>query len=90
MDAKKPIGRPTKHILQSQGGDSDLLKFYCTTNETTYGQHWEKFKPRNGRHVGTGYQANLRPGRYYNGALDHLDNPTMGYVAMFWIKSFWI
>ena len=75
---KIPYGVPTKHVKSSHGGDSDVMKFYCTTNNTTYGHKYENFKPRTTRHTGTGYQANFRPGVYYSARLDHLDNPAMG------------
>ena len=75
---KLAYGVPSKHILKSQGGDTDLMKFYCTQNATTYGQKWSKFQPRTGKHTGTGYLANFRPGVYYTERLDQLDNPVMG------------
>lgn len=76
----KPLdyGVPNKHILKSYGGDSDVMKFYCTTNNTTYGRKWAKFEPRNGRHTGTGYVSNHRPGVYYSARIDEVDNPAMG------------
>lgn len=76
--SKVSYGVPTKHILQSKGGDSDIMKFYCTQNETTYGRKFSKFEPRKGKHTGTGYLANFRPGVYYSKRLDDLDNPAMG------------
>ena len=78
MMGKLPYGVPNKHVLQSQGGDTDIMNFYCTSNATTYGQKWSKFQPRGGRHTGTGYLSNFRPGVYYDERLDHLDNPVMG------------
>ena len=75
---KLPIGRPDPHMLKSKGGDTDVMKFYCTQYGTTYGKKFSKFQPRNGRHTGTGYLSNFRPGVYYNDKLDEIDNPTMG------------
>jgi len=78
---KLAYGVSNPHIQQSKGGDSDLMKFYCTTNATTYGRKFSKFQPRPGRHTGTGYQSNFRPGVYYTPQLDELDNPTMGRIV---------
>ena len=77
---KLPYGPATRHIKQSYGGDTDPLKNYCTQYGTKYGQHFSKFEPRMGRHCGTGYQSNFRPGVYYSSRLDQLDNPAMGSV----------
>lgn len=71
-----PYGPGNPHILQSNGADVDLMKFYCTEYSTNYGQ--EGFDPRRGKHQGTGYQSNFRPGVYYSRKLDELDNPAMG------------
>lgn len=71
-------GIADKHILKSNGGDSDVMKFYCTTANTTYGRKFAKFEPRVGRHTGTGYVSNYRPAIYYNARLDDVDNPAMG------------
>lgn len=70
------FGPPTKHIIQSNGPDSDLHKFYITEYSTNYAH--EGFVPRPGKHYGTGYQSNFRPGVYYSRNLDELDNPSMG------------
>jgi len=75
---KLPYGVPNKHVKESYGGDSDIMKFYCTTNATTFGQKYSSFQPRTGRHTGTGYLSNFRPGVYYSQRLDQLDNPAMG------------
>lgn len=75
---KFPTGTVTPHIKQSQGGDTNPLKFYSTTNETTFGAHWSNTEPRNGKHTGTGYLANFRPGVYYSANLDRIDNRPMG------------
>lgn len=75
---KLPYGVPDKHILASQGGDSDLMKFYCTTNNTTYGRKWTSFEPRKGKHTGTGYSSNFRPVLSYKPRLDEIDNPAVG------------
>lgn len=79
----KPLdyGVANKHILKSYGGDSDVMKFYCTTNNTTYGRKWAKFEPRSGRHTGTGYVSNHRPGVYYSARIDEVDNPAMGRIV---------
>ena len=87
MNSKIPYGVSQKHVKVSNGGDSDLMKFYCTTNKTVYGQKYEKFQPRTTRHTGTGYEANFRPGVYYSARLDQLDNPAMGLVS-FSINNF--
>ncbi len=83
---KLSYGVPNKHVLKSHGGDTDVMKFYCTQYGTTYGQKHAKFQPRPGRHTGTGYLANFRPGVYYSARLDAVDNPTMGYVNAEYIK----
>lgn len=57
-----------------------MMKFYVTSNSTTYGKNWENFKPKQGKHSGTGYQSNFRPGVYYNKKVDDLDNPVMGNI----------
>lgn len=79
--AKLDYGIPNKHILKSYGGDSDVMKFYCTTNNTTYGRKWAKFEPRPGQHTGTGYVSNSRPVVQYTGRLDEVDNPGMGRIV---------
>nr|XP_058963172.1 protein phosphatase 1 regulatory subunit 32-like [Pocillopora verrucosa]XP_058963173.1 protein phosphatase 1 regulatory subunit 32-like [Pocillopora verrucosa] len=71
-----PYGPGNAHILQSKGADVGVMKFYCTEYSTHYGK--EGFIPRTGRHSGTGYQSNFRPGVYYSRRLDELDNPAMG------------
>ena len=71
-----PYGPGNPHVLQSNGADADLMKFYCTEYSTSYGK--ESFDPRKGKHRGTGYQSNFRPGVYYSRKLDELDNPSMG------------
>ena len=78
---KQPFGVPNRHVQKSKGGDTDLMKFYCTQYETTYGRKFSKFQPQQGKHTGTGYLSNFRPGVYYSGRLDEVDNPVMGYVA---------
>lgn len=75
---KLPYGVANRHVKTSHGADTDLMKFYSTTNSTTYGRQFSKFEPRRGRHTGTGYLSNFRPGVYYSGRLDQLDNPKMG------------
>ncbi|XP_052807278.1 protein phosphatase 1 regulatory subunit 32-like isoform X2 [Mya arenaria] len=76
-----PTGTRTAHIQSSHGPDTNMMKFYVTQNSTTYGKHYENFKPRPGRHSGTGYLANFRPGVYYNSRLDHQDNPTLARIC---------
>lgn len=80
----KPLdyGVANKHILKSYGGDSDVMKFYCTTNNSTYGRKWEKFEPRMGHHTGTGFVSNNRPAIYYCARLDEVDNPAMGLATI--------
>ncbi|XP_071481212.1 stabilizer of axonemal microtubules 4-like [Diadema antillarum] len=75
-----PVGQPTSHMSTSQGPDADIMKFYSTTYATTYGGEHEPFVPRTGKHIGTGYQSNFRPGVYYSQRLDELDNPAMGRI----------
>lgn len=70
------FGPPTKHVLQSHGADCDLHKFYITEYSTNYAL--EDYVPSCGKHYGTGYKSNFRPGAYYNRCLDELDNPTIG------------
>ena len=72
-----PQGTRTAHIQASHGPDSNMMKFYVTQNSTTYGKYFEKYRPRAGRHSGTGYLSNFRPAVYYNNRLDSLDNPTL-------------
>ncbi|KAI8487067.1 PREDICTED: protein phosphatase 1 regulatory subunit 32-like [Branchiostoma belcheri] len=74
-----PMGSRTSHVQGSTGPQYSVMNFYCTQNSTTYGQ--EGFKPRTGKHVGTGYQSNFRPGVYYSRHLDELDNPEMGRIV---------
>ncbi|EDO43736.1 predicted protein [Nematostella vectensis] len=71
-----PYGPGNAHMLQSKGADINVMKFYCTEYATRYGE--DGFNPRTGKHLGTGYQSNFRPGVYYNRRLDELDNPAMG------------
>lgn len=70
-----PTGPKTDHVSTSNGPDCDIMKFYSTSNSSSYGK--EPFTPRTGKHVGTGYQSNFRPGVYYSQRLDELDNPAM-------------
>lgn len=70
-------GSRNAHIQASHGPDTNIMKFYITSNSTTYGKRFENFKPRQGRHTGTGYLSNFRPGVYYSQRLDNLDNPVM-------------
>lgn len=72
-----PQGSRNVHIMASQGPDINMMKFYNTTNSTTYGRYYDKFKPRQGRHTGTGYLSNFRPAVYYNQRLDEVDNPVL-------------
>ncbi|XP_041354755.1 protein phosphatase 1 regulatory subunit 32-like [Gigantopelta aegis] len=76
-----PTGPKNPHIQASHGPDTNLMKFYITQNSTTYGKYWDKFKPRQGRHTGTGYSANFRPAVYYSKRLDNLDNPVMSQIC---------
>jgi len=80
--SKLAYGVPDKHILKSHGPDTDILKFYCTQNSSTYGgTRWAKFEPRMGHATGTGYSSNLRPVITYSTRLDEVDNPAMGFVV---------
>lgn len=76
-----PQGSRNVHIKASQGPDINMMKFYITQNSTTYGRYHEKFKPRSGRHTGTGYLSNFRPAVYYNQRLDQTDNPTLADIC---------
>ena len=75
---KLPYGTSTKHVQKSRGADTDIMKFYSTQTATAHGQKFANFQPKPGRHTGTGYLSNFRPGVYYSAHLDALDNPTMG------------
>ncbi|XP_005090613.1 protein phosphatase 1 regulatory subunit 32 [Aplysia californica] len=75
--SRLPTGPRSVHIQKSQGADTNIMKFYITQNSTTYGARYDKFQPRQGRHRGTGYLSNFRPGVYYNRRLDDVDNPAM-------------
>ncbi|XP_070541928.1 stabilizer of axonemal microtubules 4-like [Ptychodera flava] len=79
MSGRLPWGRKNPHVCASYGPDTDLMKFYSTIYSTKYGK--EPFYPRPGKHVGTGYQSNFRPGVYYTKRLDDLDNPSMGNIV---------
>ena len=81
--SKLAYGVPDKHILKSYGADTDILKFYCTQNSTTYGTRWSKFEPRLGHATGSGYTSNIRPVITYSARLDEVDNPAMGFVCFF-------
>ncbi|XP_045197133.2 protein phosphatase 1 regulatory subunit 32-like isoform X1 [Mercenaria mercenaria] len=76
-----PKGTRTAHIQASHGPDSNMMKFYITQNSSTYGKHFANFKPRPGRHSGTGYLSNFRPGVYYNNRLDQQDNPALARIC---------
>jgi len=82
-----PYGVPDKHILKSYGADTDILKFYCTQNSSTYGARWPKFEPRMGYATGSGYTSNVRPVITYSARLDEVDNPVMGWVAFYFVFS---
>jgi len=71
-----PYGPGTGHIKASHGPDTMASKFYITEYSSKLGI--EGFTPRPGKHRGTGYQSNFRPGVYYNRRIDELDNPNMG------------
>lgn len=80
-----PIGRPSRHILESHGGDTDVLKFYCTTYATTHSAPHGKYMERKARTVpdwdasfkSSGFASNVRPYIGYTPALDDIDNPSM-------------
>ncbi|CAH1799400.1 unnamed protein product [Owenia fusiformis] len=77
-----PQGRYNEHINASHGPDPNLMKFYCTQYSTKYqGNRLANFKPRPGKHTGTGYLSNFRPGVYYSSRIDELDNPSMGRIV---------
>ena len=71
-----PYGPVTKHIQVSNGADCNQTKFYVT--EYSYRHGKEDFLPRVGKHYGTGYKSNFRPGLYYSRKLDEIDNPVFG------------
>lgn len=71
-----PVGPRTAHVSASYGPDADNMKFYSTTYAASYAT--EPFEPRLGKHIGTGYQSNFRPGVYYSQRIDELDNPAIG------------
>ncbi|XP_002129024.3 stabilizer of axonemal microtubules 4 [Ciona intestinalis] len=75
---KLRTGPVTNHIKVSHGGDTHVNKFYHTRYGTEFG--WQNYKPRTGRHVGTGYSSNFRPQIYYTRSLDNFDNPVMGFL----------
>ena len=83
--SKLPYGVPDKHVLKSQGADTDIMKFYCTQTASTYGARWSKFEPRVGRPTGSGYVSNVRPVIQYNSKLDEIDNPPMGYKSIYFV-----
>jgi len=72
-----PKGPRNVHIQNSQGADTNIMKFYVTQNSTTYGARHDKFVPRPGKHRGTGYLSNFRPAVFYNRRLDDVDNPAL-------------
>ncbi|KAJ8314512.1 hypothetical protein KUTeg_006662 [Tegillarca granosa] len=76
-----PQGTRNAHIKASNGPDINMMKFYTTTNSTTYGRYYENFKPRTGRHTGTGYLSNFRPAVYYSKRLDDVDNPVLSNIC---------
>ncbi|XP_019340808.1 protein phosphatase 1 regulatory subunit 32 isoform X2 [Alligator mississippiensis] len=71
-----PLGSVSPYVKMSSGGSMDPMKFYATSYGTAYGQ--EKFHPRVGCHLGTGYKSNYPPVVYYKSSLDRVDNPAMG------------
>ena len=71
-----PFGPPTKHVLASRGPDYNKTQFYVTEYSLNHGK--EAFLPRLGKHTGTGYKSNYRPGVYYSRKIDELDNPAVG------------
>lgn len=77
-----PKGSRNIHINKSHGPDTNMMKFYVTQNSTTYGRFWDNYKPRQGRHTGTGYKSNFRPAVYYSQRLDEVDNPVMGWACL--------
>lgn len=70
------VGKPNKHVNVSNGPDNKIMKFYITE----YSSHFlgDGSTPQTGKHVGTGYKSNFRPGVYYSRKLDELDNPAVG------------
>ena len=73
-----PYGPGNVHLLQSKGPDHHITKFYITEYSTNYKHGSDRFVPREGKHVGTGYKSNFRAGVYYNRRIDEVDNPNMG------------
>jgi len=75
---KSQPGPPSRHILKSNGADTNLMNFYVSEYSTNFGD--SNFQPRNGAHSGAGYTSNRRPMRNYNSGLDELDNPMLGHM----------
>ena len=69
-------GPVTKHVQASTGADCGVEKFYVTEYSSNHGK--EGHVPRLGKHTGTGYKSNFRPGVYYSRRLDEIDNPPVG------------
>lgn len=70
------LGPGTAHIKASHGPDRITHKFYISEYSNRFGH--DGYIPRTGKHKGTGYQSNFRPGVYYNRKIDEVDNPKMG------------
>ena len=71
-----PYGPVTRHINTSNGTESDKTQFYLTEYSKSHGK--SGYQPRHGKHVGTGYQSNFRPGLFYSKRMDEIDNPKLG------------
>ncbi|KAG5445714.1 Protein phosphatase 1 regulatory subunit 32 [Clonorchis sinensis] len=70
-------GTVSEHVKQSRGGETDVLNHYCTSYKTSYGQHWEPFKPKTVSLYGSGFVANQRPVIQYTPGMDDIDNKKM-------------
>jgi len=71
-----PYGPVTRHVNASNGPDNERAKFYATEYSVSHGK--SGFVARPGKHTGTGYQSNFRPGLFYSRRLDEIDNPKLG------------
>ncbi len=91
MNVKQPFGRASEHIMQSQGADTDVLKFYCTSYSTTHGAPCGRVE-RRVRTVGdwdrlykeSGFVNNARPYIPFRGEMDEHDNPPMRSARTFY------
>jgi len=71
-----PYGPVTRHVNASNGPHAERFQFYVTEYSLSHGK--PGFNTRKGKHTGTGYESNFRPGLFYSRRLDELDNPILG------------